>query len=346
MPRVTFALAGIEPDDRLYRDDPAARRWFWREAAAVGIKVKRNSLVKGLGRDGGPLAPIHALTRRARQDDINPVTGRAPYSPMGRARPNAAPLMATGRRSRTYSLLRAEPKGEAVRFWWGDDPHTGRNWGEILKRHAEGFARHFRYPSNGWGFVKGRDVIGLSEADERAIRVEMGRRWDAYKRNRAIRPKAAPAFNRKEYLRPGIYQATDFTTGDVRDVQGRRAFAARAPDRTGPAPADPPDDAGRDPAADAARAAGRGRVGRRDPRGHRRRVAALPAGRADVARPVPHAGRSGVVAGGGPGGLAPRGMTPASARSLASSAQPSAPSGLAANSWRSTRIGLSLIVAS
>lgn len=237
--RVSFTLEGIAPTgDPLYRTDPAARRWFWREAKRVGLRVKRNSLVKGLDARGMPLAPIHVLTRQARRDDVNPVTGRGPYSPMGRARENAPPLMATGRRSRTYTLLRANVRGESVVFSWGNDPHTGRNWGDILKRHATGFARHFVYPTRGWGFVKGRDVIGLSKADVAAIREEMAKRWADYKATAGRRERPDRVFL------SGIVRATDFDTGVSRDMPGRRFFSFTGPGdqrfRNLPPPIPPP----------------------------------------------------------------------------------------------------------
>jgi hypothetical protein len=218
--RVSFVLRGIEPkNDPTYRTNAKARRWFWREAAIVGLKIKRNSLIKGLGASGNPLAPIHALTRQARKDDVNPVTGNAPYSPMGKARPNAPPLLASGRRSRTYSLLDAQARGESVQFSWRNDPHTGHNWGDILARHAKGFSRHFVYPARGWGYVKPRNVIGLSTADRQAIAAEMAKRWNAYTATIG-QPKAKP----DRVYEKGMVNATDFDTGEDRMMRGNRLF--------------------------------------------------------------------------------------------------------------------------
>jgi hypothetical protein len=214
-----FRVTGLEPDDTEYRADPRARRWFWREAAVVVARVKRDSLVKGLGKSGDPLAPIHPKTRQSRLRDINPVTGEAPYSPMGRARPNAPPLMATGRRSRTYTLLKATPRGESVWVRWEVDPNTGLNWGIVLARHAAGFSQRFR---DGWGHVPSRDVVGLSRADWATAKSLMALRWAEWKRTggRPLVTLAEPGIRRES----GMVVATDFRTGESRIERGNRLF--------------------------------------------------------------------------------------------------------------------------
>lgn len=176
---IGYRLSGIEPkNDAAYRA-PGASEAFWKQSSAVGLRVKRNSLARGLDRHGKPMHPISPLTRRAREDDVDPVRGSRPYSPRGRANPLAPPLQATGGNSRTYALLHPTIEGESVWYSWGRDPSTGKDWGSVLARHAGGFWQRFVYPRTGPGFVKPRDVIGLSPADLRTIRSAMLKWWAA-----------------------------------------------------------------------------------------------------------------------------------------------------------------------
>lgn len=167
--------AQIEPAE-VARLPEVVRFTFRRESVAWVRAAYDRQLAQGIGANGQRLAPIHALTKKARADDVNPVSGKSPYSPMGRAGAANPPLMATGARSRTRTLMRAEETEQGIRIWWTYDPYTGHNWGDILEHHAAGFARHFVYPRHGWGYVKARDVFGLAPGTLSAIRLE-GQRW-------------------------------------------------------------------------------------------------------------------------------------------------------------------------
>jgi hypothetical protein len=175
------ALA-VEPrDDPAWEAAPAALvRQFWAEAGHYASRVWKRHRAQGMNRDGEPMDAISLLTAQARQDDVNSVTGRAPYSPMGRASAGWAPLQATGGQSRLQTLLRWKAvEGQGVWFYWNYDRHTRHYWGEILARHARGFRQFFRYPRTGWGRVPGRDVFGFSEAELELVRVWMASWWGA-----------------------------------------------------------------------------------------------------------------------------------------------------------------------
>jgi hypothetical protein len=174
--RVGFRLAGIAPDDDT-AFTPAARKAFWKQAGKVAITVKQSSLARRLDRHGNLMTPISIPTAIARDADVNPVTGRTPYSTYGRASSTNAPLQATGKLSRTQTLMRAIPEAGGVWIYWMRDRETGRMWGEILRRHARGFMQRFVYPSSGVGYVPPRDVIGLSEEDQAAVEQRMDQWW-------------------------------------------------------------------------------------------------------------------------------------------------------------------------
>jgi hypothetical protein len=149
------------------------RRYLMR-AGAVAADVWKRYRARGLDATGTAMKPIHQLTRQARAANINPVTGKAPYSPQGVADPSAAPLQATGSKSRTQSLLRfavKPPRG--VWFYWAYDRSISHYWGEILAYHRTGFARFFVWPRGGWGWVSGRDVFGFSKDEMGEIREAM-----------------------------------------------------------------------------------------------------------------------------------------------------------------------------
>lgn len=258
---IGFLLSGIEPrGDRLW-NVAAFRRAFWTEARRVGLEVKRASLARGLDKDGKRLAPIHPLTEIARRDDVNPYTGERPYSTRGRARVKYPPLQATGPRSRTIRLLTGEIRRDGVWFYWGVDSDTGRDWGEILARHAAGFSAHFRYPSEGWGYVKPRNVIGLSPADLRTIKQRMDgwvererRKYPVVERKQPtpLPVQPAPIGGDMSYLPPGTYSVTGLA-GNATQLPGsqlsmfvgqsqRRPFGPRPPRGrvTPPPPPKPP----------------------------------------------------------------------------------------------------------
>lgn len=183
------------------------------------------------------MAPISNLTQQARRDNINPVRGRRPYSVRGIANPYAPPLQATGTNSRTYGLLRYEIRGESVWYYWGVDSDTGLDWGIILARHAGGFWQRFVYPRQSFGFVKPRDVIGLSNQDMRDIAQEMGRWWLANRKRFAgrdmpeIRPTASGvSVPQRADDRPWINFGFDKRRATLTPMVGRQVTTARGRD--------------------------------------------------------------------------------------------------------------------
>jgi len=97
--------------------------------------------------------------------------------------------------SRTRSLLAAKGRKDGVLVWWRYDAFTGREWGEVLRRHAQ---RGSEY-----------DVIGLSPKGVKAVRRAVERAWAKASKN-----LPAPVAKRPEALpvpRPG---RTDLTYAD------------------------------------------------------------------------------------------------------------------------------------
>jgi hypothetical protein len=192
--RFGYRISGVEPKgDAVYLGSKRARRAFWEAVGRFAVRAKQDALARGLDRMGREMAPIAGLTRLARRVDVDPTTGDRPYSPMGKADPDAPPLQATGARSRTRSLLRYEAESNGVWVYWGRDRHTGRLWGEVLARHARGFLQRFVWPRGGVGWVKPRDVLGASNA-ERAEIERAAAEWWALNRRRFAGgvAKAAP----------------------------------------------------------------------------------------------------------------------------------------------------------
>jgi hypothetical protein len=184
----------LEPDAIAPRNDPAwdqagdrLRTEFWKEAGLYASRVWKRYRAAGFDRLGEQMDAISILTAQARQDDIGSVSGKHPYSPMGRASVSWKPLQATGGQSRLQSLLRWQPQGDGgVWFYWAFDRHTRHYWGEILARHARGFRQFFRYPRNGWGRVPARDVLGFSDEEIKLVREWMAGWW-------AVRRQLVPA---------------------------------------------------------------------------------------------------------------------------------------------------------
>lgn len=158
---IGYLVAGIEPkgDPDWKRVGVRGQTAFWDVVGKAGLKAKDRSLAKSLDKNGKLLKAISQPTRIARKADINPVTGKGPYSIMGRAFGAAPPLMATGDMSRTRRWLRYEIRSDGVWFFWD------HGWGIVLARHAKGFTQRFRFPFHGIGHVPPRDVIGISNAD-------------------------------------------------------------------------------------------------------------------------------------------------------------------------------------
>ncbi len=175
---IGYAVRGIEPkgDPDWFKVGAKGQRAFWDVVGKAGLKAKDRSLAKGLDKNGRLLKGISQPTRMARNADINPVSGKGPYSPMGRAFGAAPPLMATGDMSRTRQWLRYEIVSGGVWFYWD------HNWGKVLARHARGYTQRFRYPFHSMGDVPPRDVIGLSNADMATVKRLANEWWGLHKR--------------------------------------------------------------------------------------------------------------------------------------------------------------------
>ncbi len=174
--------------------------------AALYDVAKRAALLVGESAGGGPLLPIHPLTRLARERNIDPTKpprGKRPYSPQGRASPNNAPLVATGANARAIALLRNETVPGGIWTYWERDPHTRKFWGEILAQHQRGFQQTFYWPrgaKRGWkrtemgpgfrnsfrkglkppgriGNVPARDTLGLAPPRVAQVRAKVESRW-------------------------------------------------------------------------------------------------------------------------------------------------------------------------
>jgi hypothetical protein len=177
----------LTPDQVEPVEDPAwglapdpLKKAFWKEASRVGQELWDRSRARGLDRWGQPLAAISPLTAQARDDNINSVTGKKPYSPMGRANSSNKPLTPVGEKSRARSLLRAQAfPGRGVWFYWLFDFNSRIYWGAAMERHAQGFRKYFRYPRHGWGHVPSRDIVGFSGAEVAAVARAMKSWWSA-----------------------------------------------------------------------------------------------------------------------------------------------------------------------
>ncbi len=175
-----FLLPGqaYEPNDVAWQlASPAIKARLHAEAGRVAARVWDASRAAGLDRLGKPLAPIAPATAEARRRNRSPVTGKKPYSPMGRASATAPPLTPVNGASRTRAYLRHRTApGRGVWFWHRFDNHTRHYWGAILARHGRGFVQRFR---SGFRFVPPRDVLGFSDAELAAVREAVAAWWAA-----------------------------------------------------------------------------------------------------------------------------------------------------------------------
>lgn len=188
MPRISsaFRLTGIEPDDLAWHAATEAdRRGFWREAVRIGLRVKDESLARGLDRHGLKLKRVSRYTREHRR------------SAMGPANPLAPALMPAEGLSRTRAYLKGRAFADHAEFFWSN------GWGRILHFHRVGARNHWARS----GKLPVRDVIGLSQADENKIRREVLAWWKA-KTKPPAKPKAplvvgtGPVPKRKKPARP------------------------------------------------------------------------------------------------------------------------------------------------
>jgi hypothetical protein len=173
---VGFRIDGIEPSQDIawVLAGPKGQRAFWQEVARWGLKVKDESIRKGLDIYGEPLKPISERTRNNR------------VSAMGKAYRNAPPLTPAYGKSRTRSYLRAIVEKDGVYIQWRFDRRIGNSWGVIL-RHQAG---------------QGRNVIGLSVEDLDSIYDHAMRWWRTYRKKfaiagatEAVTPKVVARFN-------------------------------------------------------------------------------------------------------------------------------------------------------
>jgi hypothetical protein len=224
---IGFWLQGIEPTgDPAWHSAPArTRRRFWTQAGRVGAEVWDRSRAKGLDRYGKRLKAISGATAADRADDINPKTGKSPYSPMGRADPKAPPLTPVYGKSRTRSLLRYEVREHGVWYYWAHDPHTGGSWGVILSYHRTGFWAFLR---GHWCRVPPRDVIGLSDAETARIRRRMDAWWRSERatiEQQIARNVIAP--NRRTYRTAAVLEAHTRFPGEPAPAAGERFYQYR-----------------------------------------------------------------------------------------------------------------------
>jgi len=181
----------------------AERLKYWSIAAEVVLARKDWELVRGLNKDGRPLARPSSRTRRRR---------RSRMTASGVGDPSA-PLFQPGNElSRTRSLLTSRGYEGHVRVWWRYDPHTGGEWGEVLARWAEDKGPRW-------------DVLGLSMAGVRWSRIETDRRWEAYRSGDASALPAPPSPGR-----PLSVEAAGRTDAGAVDLMGgaRRGEIDRA----------------------------------------------------------------------------------------------------------------------
>jgi hypothetical protein len=176
----SYKIRGIEPPD-LRNHGRDTRLMFWGWVVDLGLRAKDGELAKGLDRDGQPLRPISAKTRKYR---------RSAMTPDGKGDPSAPPLMPARVLSRTRSLLAGRALPTHAEFYWRFDAWTGDSWGRVLAIHAR----------------KGRDVIGLSDKGVARVRAQAWDRWERWKRGEAIEPKA------KAGTAPGIPKVGSYST--------------------------------------------------------------------------------------------------------------------------------------
>lgn len=161
-----YTIRGIAPPGLAAR--PASeRRLFWGWVVELGLKAKDRDLSRGLDRDGRPLRPIAARTRKYR---------RSAMTPSGKGDPNAPPLTPAHEKSRTRSLLTGRAEADRAEFWWRFDPWTGQSWARVLEFQAR----------------RGRDVFGLSKAAVAWTRRLAVARWERYQAGRAVKAPKVP----------------------------------------------------------------------------------------------------------------------------------------------------------
>lgn len=158
----SFKIRGIAPPDLAAQPD-SVKKLYWTWVLEYAIERKTEELRKGLDKDGKPLRPIAAETRKYR---------RSAMTPSGKGDPSAPPLIPGWQKSRTISLLAGRALTTHVDIFWRFDPFTGDSWGVVLAAQAR----------------MGRDVIGLSPAGTARVQRQALARWAAWKAQRSKIP--------------------------------------------------------------------------------------------------------------------------------------------------------------
>jgi hypothetical protein len=172
--RITAAQVGLSRDPDWIAAPAPVRAEVLRWLVVYGLMEKDKDLSEGLDKDGNPMVPISAETRKYRE------------SAQGPADPNAPPLSPAYAVSRTRLLLdgrAVDSGGGYAEFFWRYDEHSGGSWGKILDYQRKGIGR---------SKVK-RDVIGASLDMITRVRTRLLTRWLAFKRNGFKAPPTVPA---------------------------------------------------------------------------------------------------------------------------------------------------------
>lgn len=151
-----YGIRGLEPPG-LAAYPAEIRRQFWGWVGEAGLRQKDKDLARGLDKDGKPLRPISAETRKHR---------RSAMTPSGRGDPSAPPLEPGWQKSRVRSLLTAKAFEDHCEFWWKYDPHSGDSFARILEGQR----------------AMGRDVFGLSPAGLKRVQAEAWTKWEKWKK--------------------------------------------------------------------------------------------------------------------------------------------------------------------
>jgi hypothetical protein len=157
-----FSISGMAPPE-VVASHGFFSTMFYEWVLEFTLKRKDKELSQGRDKDGAPLRPISAETRRHRVSAM---------TPSGRGDPSAPPLDPGRQKSRTRSLLTGRAYSDHVEMWWKYDPFTRASWARVLEHQAE----------------QGRDVFGLSPEGVKWVQAQALKRWEAYKRGKVVKP--------------------------------------------------------------------------------------------------------------------------------------------------------------
>ena len=197
-----FRLGDIAPDtDPVFVGSAPARRAYWQHLGQEGKTRFARRILQGRDRFGQRVTDIGPEAREHRAQNRNWKTGHGPYSPMGRADPKAPPLAPNYERSRVIALFDFAliEDGHALWFYWRRDPHTGKDWGQIMGYHRTGYTvRMYR----GWRRVPARDEIGFPAQDVQDLARLGARWWQANRRRWETAATRAPTLTAAGPRRP------------------------------------------------------------------------------------------------------------------------------------------------